>query len=403
MIMTAWYRFGALLCITGVVAGCGDNDNGAGPGATPTATPVPTATAPPQIPCPAQVTYTVQGDGSDFDSGWTGIYFDQELGTGGSLTFAVDCPGDFLGACGTCPISGPIASTTVVDNRRCRDASEVTCTSDADCPGSACVFFFGAPVPVSGGGFPVCVTNEVTNAVTGTIVPEIGSGDSNLDLLLSIYTGLAVDQPCPICDGAGFDAAGTCQGGARDGQACTVHGTTAVFGNTSFDCPPNAAARIGTTEVPLDPTTGTRTLDATVPCTGGAPLCYCLGQSEANACLDGVCTAEADGEGSCLAGPFDLLCEGEPFRGCFADSDCPAAGDRCVSVTRKCSGETDGAGMLTGPLARTGAPSTTLPLQVSTFCVDATSSEAINQAAGLPGPATVRMPTAVCIFPSCPP
>ena len=118
------YRIGVVIGVLAMVsAGCGDGGNGNGNdnvlNPTPVVTmtpgqPTATATAPPRIPCPQQITYTVETEGSDLDIGWTGIYHDQLLGTGGSLSFAVDCPGDFLGACGDCPITGPIASTTVV-------------------------------------------------------------------------------------------------------------------------------------------------------------------------------------------------------------------------------------------------------------------------------------------------
>jgi len=400
-------RIAAVLLALAMASACGDNDNndnGSGDVATPTPTPTPTSTtAPPMIPCPAQVTYIVQGDEADFDTGWSGIYFDAQVGTGGSLTFAVGCPGEFLGGCGECPISGPIASTTVVDNRRCVNATEVTCTSDADCPGSTCAFFFGAPLPISGGGFPICVTNEVTNDVTGTIVPELGSGASDMDLLVSIHSGLTEDMPCPICDGPGFDTAGVCVGGPRDGQSCTVHGTTALYGNTSFDCPPNPTANIGDTEVPIDLTTGTRTLEPTVACTGPAAglSCYCAGQQMPNACSDGICTVDAEGEGTCLAGPVDQRCAIETFRGCLGDSDCPADGDACEMVTRKCLGQTDAGGDIVESLVRTGEADTEHPLQVGVFCIDATTSPAVNAAGGLPGPAGVRLPTNVCIQPTC--
>src|SRR5689334_5572301 len=78
---------------------CGDgghhNDN-----ESPGPTPVPTSTAAAQMPCPTKITYTVKDTGTDLDIGSTGIYFDQTLPAGGSLTFAVACPGPQLGACG---------------------------------------------------------------------------------------------------------------------------------------------------------------------------------------------------------------------------------------------------------------------------------------------------------------
>jgi hypothetical protein len=400
----------ATLCCVAVA--CGDsNDNRRRPAGTATPTPVPTATPegtptpPPQIPCPQVVTYIVDGEASDLDAGSTGNYHDTNVGTGGALTFAVDCPGDFLGQCGQCPIAGPIKSTTVVDNQRCQNASEVICDGDDDCPGSSCVFFFGAPVALSGGGFPICVTNQVANDVTGSIIPELGSGESDLDLRVVIHSGITVDRPCPTCSGAAVGDQGVCEGGPRDGEPCTTHGLTEVFGNSSFDCPPSPGASIGVTLAPLDFTTGTRTIEPAETCVGGqfaGVPCYCEGQEAPNACSDAVCTVDEDDEGACLAGPIDQLCEEEPFRSCLTDDDCPKAGDRCIEKIRGCLGPTDATGATLAPLTRTGVPSTEEPIQVGVFCLTGTSSPAVNAAAGLPGPAALRLPTFVCIFPSCP-
>ena len=158
----------AVASLAFLITACGDNDNSTDsstpeptvpaptstvPNPGPTSTvpnPGPTSTAPPQIPCPQLITYTVVSAGSDLDVGWTGIYHDQVLGDGGALSFALDCAGDFLGRCGDCALTGPIASTTVVDNHRCKNASQTKCTSNDQCPGSTCEFFFGAPLPISG-------------------------------------------------------------------------------------------------------------------------------------------------------------------------------------------------------------------------------------------------------------
>jgi hypothetical protein len=389
--------------------GCGDgnnDDDGAG-GPTPTPTPVPTATATaaPQIPCPTKLTYTVTGADSDLDAGTTGIYANQKVGDGGSLSFALACPGQFLGGCGACALSGPIQSTTVADNHRCLDASETTCTSDADCPGSSCVFFFGAPVPVSGGGFPICVSNRVSGSVTGTVSPETGSGVSDFDVVWEVFTGITNERPCPTCSGATFDATGVCQGGARDGESCTVHGTSALFGNTSFDCPANPAANIATLDVPFDLTTGTRELAPTATCTDGSfagKACYCEDQAVANDCSDLICTVDANGEGTCAAGPVIQTCMIETFRGCTSNAQCTAAGDSCVVSPRPCQGATDATGATIAPLSRTGVASRATPLQVATFCIGATRSGAVNTAAGLPGPGALRLPTTVCIKDACP-
>jgi hypothetical protein len=371
-----------------------------GAGATSSPSPGGTPEAPP---CPIRVTYIETGNDADLDTGWTGIYHDTPTGVGGSLSLAVDCPGETLGSCGACALSGPVASTTTIDNRRCVNASNVICTSDADCPGSACSFFFGPQVPVSAGGFPVCFTNRVSGPVTGTISPEGGSGASNLPIVASIFTGISVEQPCPTCSGATLESTGTCAGGDRDGMPCTVHGTTRTFGNVSFDCPASASANIGNLPAPLDLTTGTREVQPGPACAGaGGGTCWCDGQQQRNACSDGVCTVGADGEGVCNAGPVDQICARETFRSCASNADCPASGDSCAMKTRECFGPTDASGTPTGAISRTGAASQTTPLQVGAFCLGATSSPAINAAAGYPGPGAVRLPTVVCIASQCP-
>jgi hypothetical protein len=397
--------------VTMLAAACGDNDNSTNDNRSPSATATPTAvagttatpTAPPQIPCPEQVTYTVENEGSDLDVGWTGIYHDQPLGSGGALSFSVDCPGTFLGQCGDCALSGPIASTTVVNNHRCQNDTSVTCTSDADCTGGGCVFFFGAPLPISGGGVPVCVTNRVDGAVTGTIQPELGSGTSNIAIVFTNFSGITIERPCPTCSGATLGAQGTCQGGARDGMGCTTHGVGPTFGNTSFDCPPDPSGDIGSSNLPLNLTTGTRELAASTTCTGpGGGQCYCAGQVAPNQCTDGVCTVDASGQGTCNGGPVDQVCDVESFRTCTTNADCPATGDTCVSRNRSCLGPTDASGTVNASIVRTGKADQANPLQVATFCVDATRSTAVNTAAGFPGPGGLLLPTAVCIKPSCP-
>lgn len=413
---------GFLVVLSAVVLGCGDNHNDntgeppeplstSTPATSParTSTPVtPAATpsaggTPSARPCPIRLTYIVNGNNADLDTGWTGNYADSPLGVGGSLSFAVACPGTTLGSCGTCALSGPVASTTTIDNRRCVDASNVVCTSDADCPGSACAFFFGPQVPISAGGFPVCFTNRIAGPVTGTVSPELGSGSSNLPIIAAIFSGTTVARPCPTCSGATLGSTGTCSGGDRDGMPCTVHGTTTTFGNVSYDCPAPASRSIAKLPVPLDLTTGTREVQPTATCTGASGgTCWCEGQEKPNACVDGVCTVGADGEGTCAAGPVDQVCARESFRSCGSNADCPATGDSCVSRTRDCLGATDASGRPSAAISRTGTASPATPLQVSAFCLGGTSSPAINTAAGFPGPGALRMPTVVCIAETCP-
>jgi len=154
--------------------------------------------------------------------------------------------------------------------------------------------------------------------------------------------------------------------------------------------------------VPLDLTTGTRELQPGPACAGGSGTCWCPGQQKANACDNGVCTVDATQEGSCATGPTDSLCKLETFRTCETNADCTLAGDSCQVKLRDCLGPTDQSGSASGPISRTGTPSQATPLQVSAFCLGATSSPAVNTAAGLPGPGALRLPTIVCISDSCP-
>ncbi|MCC6849403.1 MAG: hypothetical protein IT294_12960 [Deltaproteobacteria bacterium] len=321
------------------------------------------------------------------------------------MSFALACPGQFLGQCGICPLTGPIASTTVVDNRRCSNGTQTTCTSDDECGAGACEFYFGAPLPITGGGVPICVTNQVNGPVTGTVSPELGQGASDIAIIFTSFVGISETQPCPTCSGATVGAAGACQGGDRDGQPCTTDGTTPFFGNTSFDCPPSASADIGSSTLPLNLTTGTRELAPAASCVGAAARgepCYCANQLQPNQCQDGVCGVAADGEGACETGPTDSLCALETFRSCTTNADCPADGDSCSTRPRGCLGPTDAGGAPDGPVVRAGTPSQTRPIQVGTFCIGETRSGAVNAAAGLPGPGSIVLPTRTCIATSCP-
>jgi hypothetical protein len=392
-----------------LISACGDNsnnDNSGGPGrtATPVVSPSPGPTSTAAAPaCPTHVTYIVNGTLGDLDSGWTGAYSDLPEPVGGSLSFALACPGPSLGSCGMCALSGPVASTTTINNHRCVNDSSITCTGDADCPGSTCAFFFGPSIPASAAGFPICFTNRISGPVTGTLSPELGAGTSNLPIIASLFSGITVDRPCPTCSGATLESTGTCSGGARDGMACTVHGVSAAFGNVSFDCPSSPGGNIGNFPVPLDLTTGTREVQPSATCTrSGGGACWCPGQLQPNACDDGVCTVDASGEGTCTTGPTDQLCKLETFRTCDTNADCTLAGDSCQVKLRDCLGATDQNGAPSAPISRTGTPSQATPLQVSAFCLGATSSSAVNSAAGLPGPGALRLPSIVCIADTCP-
>jgi hypothetical protein len=273
-------------------------------------------------PCPTTLQLTGGGPGADLDAGWTGLSHDFSVPTNARLTLAVSgCQGTERPSCGECTLAGPIpnAGGTAFNNRRCSgDGTYVECTTDQDCVDAGvtppCVFFFGAPLPLSSGGVPVCVTNEVVGTVTGTINVETGEGETPLVNLVSrVHTGTSVARPCPVCR-----SDGTCSDGPRVGQPCTVNGSVAEFGDVSFDCPPGTGGIIAELPIPLKSSTGvqTRTL------TAASPTCRAVGFS-GSTCLCDTCN-DAD------ATP------------CTADADCPMSGGQPgVCGGRRCQGGTN--------------------------------------------------------------
>jgi hypothetical protein len=390
----------------GATATGGGTPNPTVTGGGPTSTAPTTGPTPGPNDCPAKVTLEGQGSQADLDSGTTGIAFDQTVIDKGNITVSLDCGGRQNGACGSCTVSGPIASTTVVKNQRCINDTAIICDDATPCPSGMgpCAFFFGAPLPLSSGGVPACVTNRVNGTITGTANPDAGSGESQVRLVSTVFTNGVIDRPCPTCSGASFGATGTCTGGPKQGAACTVHGVSPLFGNTSFDCGPGKPTDgSGNLDIQLNPTTGTSTLQPTNTCLAvgfaGKP-CYCPMQPKPNDCTDGICTVDANGEGTCQAGPQDSYCTIDTFRGCLTNAECPKAGDSCGAPRlRKCSGATQAetGGIATvAPLSRTGVANKNNPTLVSTFCIPVTASSAVNTAAGLPGPGALRLPSRAC-------
>jgi hypothetical protein len=391
---------------------------GTSTGPTPTgATPTTATTATPGgSACPTKLTIEGQGEQADLDTGTSGLAFDQKVIGKGTVSVTLACPGAAPPSCGSCAVTGPIASTTTTNNARCTTDSHiactctgsgktgdpVTCTPQTPCPGSGtCQFFFGAPLPLSSGGIGVCVVNQVVGSITGTANPDTGSGESQVKIASHVHLALDNFKPCPRC------LSGTCNEGARQGMACTVHGTSSDFGDTSFDCPPGGSDVSGANglQINLNPTTGTTTLQPDAganKCVFQAfngKACYCPLQRVPNDCDDSICPADATGEGTCTS-PTDLFCASEPFRPCLSNADCPSS-DCTLLKPRKCSGLTDQTLNIIGPLTRTGTANKTNPVLVSTFCIAAVASAAVNNAAGLPGPGALKLPSKSCFGDSC--
>ncbi len=223
--------------------------------------------------------------GADLDTGWTGIAHDQAALVG--HLFDASTYG--------CSSGGP--------DQQCSYVAQYS------------VPFFGPPLPLSSGGVPVCVVNELVGTADGTL--DLGTGEFHYDydLISRVHTGLTVDHPCPTCDGdPGFDddvLGGTCNGGPSNGAACDADGMSSVFGDTSFNCFPDAAANIGNLPISFkDANTGTKT----AAITAASPSCTAFGFTGFQCFCDTCDTAAA-----------------EP---CTSNADCPAGhtcgGLRCL-------------------------------------------------------------------------
>jgi hypothetical protein len=286
-------------------------------------------------PCPATLEITSIATAADFDIGWTGHLHDFDVPTNGRITLTVsNCDGSSRPTCGECDLNGPIPNRggEPFDNRRCGgNDTHVQCTTDQDCidagASTSCSFFFAPPLPLSSGGVPVCVTNEIVGAVTGTANIETGESEALVKLISRVHVGLTVARPCPNCEN------GVCTGGPRTGQPCTVSGASSIFGDLSYDCPPSAGGNIGTLRLTLPFSTGAqaRTLSA------ANPVCRAVGFSNSRCLCDTCATAEgeacatdADCSGVCDMG----TCAGGPLDGqsCTIDADCErvCGGRRCL-------------------------------------------------------------------------
>ena len=389
--------FLALALVAGLaIAGCGNDnkdsdDNGGGtPTPTRTATPAvvtatptpgeptdgptgPTATATPGgTPCQEGLNAltVVSTLGSDLDTGWTGIAHDNQTPAEVSVTVDATC--------------GP---------------GGVECTVD----GTALVGeLFGAPLPLSSGGVPVCVLNIFNEAISGDFNCQEGCGTSDILLESQVFLVQDIAKPCPICSGDDTPndgvKNGTCDSGTTPGAACDVGAIDANFGETSLDCQPTGSS-VGELEIALSPTTtGTVSVDSSVDCLSpffDPGACYCPGQIQPNACTDGVCT-----NNQCASGPIDGLCSNANFRSCRSGTgttDCedlfPGSGS-CTDKPRPCFTTNISA------MGECAVPNSGVEGELAAFfCIPATRAAAINTTAGLPGPGLVQLKGIATVVP----
>ena len=348
----------------------------------------PSSVPPPTCPVntaggPNRLTLTV-GDNADLDTGVSGISHNQGV-TVGSQTF-VCLQGCDLSTNPVCTGSGET------------NANGKTGTINGDT--------FGSPLPLLSGGVPVCVINEYRDDITlDSFDLSTGELAMKVRLLSKVHqTSTTEPAPCPNCKVSGtatIGAPGRCERGPNDGKPCTIDGLTS-FGPTSKDCPPPGSNNVGNLEIDLDLTTAQVNLPidgfeggATClgPPAGIGGACACPGQKRRNSCANENNCSEANCPSGLEPGVDQLCCQGNSGvdLGCY-----PGQGAVETDIIRTGLASIAYA----DPATPSGAwPDPTYPKTtavdgslVSLFCIAATTSNVVNNVAGLPGPGAIILP-----------
>jgi hypothetical protein len=387
--------------------------------------------------CPTQVQVKIHHGSSDgaklgpteLDVGTTGIGHNADVVDGFVGRVDLDC-GAAPNDCTSCVAT----SNCSEGNCRCSNDNSILCSTpfveDTCGGGNTCQLFFGPPLPLSAGGTPTCVVNRINSELVNTANVATGESDTQIDNQSIVHLGISASQPCPTCSGAALGVAGTCDGGERNGMACTTDAISDLFGNTSYSCPPALLSNIGNLKIalnlsdsppdigfdlPCDPPIGvlfcscsTCTGDNTIGCNSDAECAAAaagtcrtdglhggLGRKP-NACNDGTCEAGVGNEGICT-GDTDAFCDGYVkangggIISCLDDSGCDALDGECpggdcgtctLNQQRVC---------FLDPIVATGSPDPEGAVLASNFCTSPTSNGGVNGAVGSPGPARVTL------------
>jgi hypothetical protein len=306
--------------------------------------------------------------GADLDNGWIGI----------AHNFPV-VEGAMLRAC----------------LRDCDTSTDSACTVDADTGPGTVNPAFGPPQPTLVIGSATCLVHRFDSRITGSADLATGAVDVAFDLLTEVW----IAPPgivCPQCSGEAIGDTGVCLSGPDKGRACRVEGTILVSDaqetvfKVSSRCRPEGALA-AKLSIPLDVTTGTRTLSGPLPCDG---------QLETNSCAaaDG-CTAACSGD-ACVAmvphpvdagtqicrdrrgGLAQQCCADDPTVACFAHDE----------ITR-----TGRAGVPQPAWPEPTYPKTSEPVLVDAFCEPATGANLLDAVTtGLPGASALILPMRAC-------
>jgi hypothetical protein len=293
-----------------------------------------------------------------------------------------------------CPVCGGFCSG---DAGQASPGNRSLCSSNADCtnPGSTCITDFVCsygpnkdqtcrPNSPAGGATEFFGNPSVDCPATGTILGKI-------DILFNPATTGSVSATANVpCGTTGFNNK-TCAGGTNQHAVCT----------SDSECPG------GTCNNQCFCGGGSQKPNAcNNACVGGANDAQpCTDNSECASpgfCHPADCRLNPadpdDGltptEGQCTVGPGNSHCSTNTFVSCTSNAQCQAPlckfcelGETCVTELREC---------FTNPTySRIGEPGLPDRTSAAVFCIAATSSAAVNNVAGLPGPGAIRNPTTV--------
>jgi hypothetical protein len=126
------------------------------------------------------------------------------------------------------------------------DVLRPVCDPMRHCTAQGCLV--GPPVPLANAGSSKCGINRAASDITGTLDAETGAMSLALPIASEIYLTANATRPCPLCVGGTLHAcgSGTCEGGPREGLACTPDGLVDGGVATSHDCPPPSELLVGT-------------------------------------------------------------------------------------------------------------------------------------------------------------
>lgn len=327
--------------------------------------------------CPTEVLFEPSIDGGLLDTGWTGLTHDQPF-SGTRLHFAITCSAS-TPPCGACTIDGMIpdaAGTTII-------------TPDQH---------------LVAAGFNECFNLRVDGPVTGTVEVETGALTAtvpiaardcflfgNFDFDLRPLTFSTVPQTLTLGAGSpGCTDAGT----ARCFCSTCNDAEAAPCGNNA-DCPPSGGnPGICNGRRCLGGSNAGSPCAASTECPSG--ICGRPGQpTRPNACADGTCVADGNGNGICAAGPFDLECANHANRFCSDDGDCDGVAGACTAVPRSCylDNGVDGGSVTVDAMATAPVDGVASPTMLGAFsCQGPTFDPGINFSGGWPGLVRVHQP-----------